>query len=227
MRKMFGLLVIGGLIAVVASDSNAQRPGGGGFGGAAFTGIALLSNKGVQEELKITEEQTTKITTAREEIQKKYPGGFGGGMGKKKTDTPQLTKEEREKMAKERTEATNKVINEILTADQAKRFKQIERQQDVVATLTTDEDAGKEFKLSDEQKEKIKGIVEDNRKEMPKFSKDVDFKEFQEKAANLRKELKEKTLKVLTDEQMKTWKTLTGAEFTVRFEGFVRKKKDD
>ena len=72
MRKMFGLFVIGGLIAVVASDSNAQRPGGGiGFGGGGF---GLLLNKGVQEELKITDEQKEKITAASKDL---FKGGGG------------------------------------------------------------------------------------------------------------------------------------------------------
>lgn len=233
MRKLFGLLVVGGLIAFVTTDSNAQRPGGGfgfGFGGGGgLTGFALLSNKGVQEELKITEEQTGKIKTASEEIRKKYPGGFGGGFGKK-TDTPPMSKEEREKAAKERTEATNKAIAEILTAEQAKRFKQIERQQNVTTVLTNDEEVVKALAITDDQKAKIKGLIEDNIKEMPKFSKDSDRKELQEKMTALRKELKEKTLKVLTEEQTKKWNELAGAAFEVKLEGFgggIRKKKDD
>jgi Spy/CpxP family protein refolding chaperone len=228
MRKLFGLLVVGGLIAFVATDSNAQRPGGGfGFGGGGLTGFTLLSNKGVQEEIKITEEQTGKIKTASEEIRKKYPGGFGG-FGKK-TDTPPMSKEEREKVAKERTEATNKAIAEILTAEQAKRFKQIERQQNVTTVLTNDEEVIKALAITDDQKAKIKGLIEDNAKEMPKFSKDSNFKELQEKITALRKELKEKTLKVLTEEQTKKWTELTGAAFEVKLEGFGgnRKKKDD
>ena len=219
MRKMFGLFVIGGLMAVVASDSNAQRPGGGfGFGGGQG-GFGLLNNKGVQEELKITEEQKEKITAARKEL-------FKGGGGFKKDQS----KEDREKALKEMEATTKKLIADILKPEQAKRLKQIEWQQSPSTTLISVEEVTKEIKLTDEQKEKIKGIVEDNTKEMPKFSKDVDFKEFQEKLTNLRKELKTKTLKVLTEEQTKKWTELTGAAFEVKQEGFggtIRKKKDD
>lgn len=230
MRKMFGLLVVGGLIALLATESNAQRPGGGGFGGGQ-TGINLLGNKSVQEELKVTEEQVTKITAAQKEIREKFP--FGGGFGKKE----QPSKEEREKMNKERTEASNKAVADILTKDQAKRLKQIERQQDVARTLTTDEDAVKELKLTDEQKEKIKGLQDENQKEMRGLfgggGKGGFNKDAIEKLANLRKELKEKTLKVLTEDQTKTWNTMVGAAFEVRQEGFggfgknPMKKKDD
>ncbi len=222
MRKLFGLLAVGGLIAFVATDSNAQRPGGGfGFGGGG--GLFLLQNKGVQEELKITEDQVTKITTASEEIQKKYPRQFG------KKDTS--SKEDREKMNKERTEASNKAIAEILTKEQAARLKQIERQQDVARTLTTDEDAIKELKLTDEQKTKIKDLVEENQKEMRGLrggGKGGFNKETIEKMQTLRKELKEKILKVLTEDQTKTWTAMTGKAFEVQFQGFgTRKKKDD
>lgn len=238
MRKMFGFVAIFGLIAFVADDATAQRQkggGGGGFGGGMFGGrggggFFLLQNKGVQEELKITEEQTGKIKTAQEEINKKYPFTFG-----KKTDNPP-SKEDREKLAKERTDATTKAIAEILTKEQSTRLKQIERQQNPAATLTTDEDAVKELKITDEQKEKIKGLQDDNQKEMRGlfgmggmggFSK-----ENQEKMATLRKELKEKTLKVLTEDQTKKWSEMTGKPFEVVFtfgggKGPNTKKKDD
>jgi Spy/CpxP family protein refolding chaperone len=219
MRKLFGLMVVGGLIAFVASDSNAQRPGGfGGFGGGG--GLTLLANKGVQEELKITDEQKEKITAAAKEF------GFGGGGFKK-----DQTKEDREKARKEREEKTKKFIADTLKPEQAKRLKEIERQQNPATTLTTDEDVMKAVALTDDQKAKIKGLIEDNAKEMPKFGgKDTNFKEMQEKITALRKELKEKTLKVLTEDQTKKWTELTGAAFEVKFEGFgggIRKKKDD
>lgn len=222
MRKMFGLLVIGGVIAFVATDANAQRPGGGGFGFGGGGGFTLVQNKGVQEELKITEEQIASIKTASEKVNKDFPRPK---FGKDNT----MSKEEREKANKDRAEATTKALAEILKPEQAKRLKQIERQQDVAVTLTTDMDAVKELNLSDEQKDKIKALIDDNRKEMPKFSKDTNFKELQEKITTLRKELKEKTLKVLNEDQTKKWKELTGAPFEVKFEfgGGTRKKKDD
>lgn len=233
MRKMFGLLAMGGLIALVASESNAQRPGGGfQFGGRGQGGFGLLQNKGVQEELKITEEQKDKIKTASDEIRKKYPSGFGFG---KKDNQP--SKEDREKTAKERNEATAKAIAEILTKEQAARLKQIERQQSPATTLSTDEDVQKVLALSDEQKQKIKDIIEENTKQTRELfgggGKGGFNKDAFEKIATLRKELTEKSLKVLTEDQTKKWKDLTGAPFEVRFEGFgggtrpMQKKKDD
>ena len=221
MRKLFGLLVVGGLIAMLTTDANAQRPGFGG-GGSMF----LLQNKGVQEELKITEEQIGKIKTASEDLQKKFPRTQ---FGKK----DERTAEEKQKAAKERTEATAKAVAEILNKEQATRLKQIERQQSPSTTLTTDEETVKAVGLTDEQKEKIKGIAEENQKEMRGLFTGGGFnKEATEKMATLRKELKEKTLKVLTEEQTKKWSELTGAAFEVKFEfgggkGTTPKKKDD
>ena len=218
MRKVIGILVVFGLVAIVTFNANAQRPGGG-FGGGGF---GLLMNKGVQEELKLTDEQKEKIQAVGTELGK-------GGFGFKKDQT----KEEREKAAKERIEKTNKAVADILKPDQAKRFKQIERQQDVLVTLNTDEEVVKEIKLTDEQKDKLKGIRDDMTKEMSGLfgkGKGGDFKEAFEKMNTLRKESKEKALKVLTADQTAKWKEITGAPFEVQlggFGGFGKKKKDD
>jgi Spy/CpxP family protein refolding chaperone len=234
MRKMFGLMVVGSLIAFVATDSNAQRPGGGFGFGRGMTGFGLLQNTGVQEELKITEDQKGKIKTAGDELREKYPLGFGFG----KKDAKRPSKEELEKTFKERSEAEKKAIAAILTREQATRLKQIERQQDVARTLTTDEDAIKELKLTDEQKTKIKDLADENQKEMRGLfgggggGKGGFNKEAIEKMQTLRKELKEKTMKVLTEDQTKTWTAMIGKPFEVQFQGFggkggTRKKKDD
>ena len=58
MRKMLALGSLLSLMAIVPTQSHAQRPGGG-FGGGG--GVMLVSNKSVQEELKLTDEQKEKI----------------------------------------------------------------------------------------------------------------------------------------------------------------------
>ncbi len=45
------------------------------------------------------------------------------------------------------------------------------------------------------------------------------FREAGEKAGALRKETMEKVMALLTDEQKKAWKDMTGEPFEVRFEG--------
>src|SRR5262249_3970502 len=139
--------------------------------------------------------------------------------------------EERQTKLKELQEAGTKEVNAILKPEQTKRLTQISRQQDVLRTLTTDEEAGKALKLSDEQKEKLKGINDDITKDMRELFKSGmkgNFQEMQEKMAALRKEGKDKALKVLSDDQTKAWKDLVGEPFEVKFEfNFGKKKKID
>jgi hypothetical protein len=220
MRKVLAFGVLFGLMAFIASDANAQRFGFGGGGN-----LILLQNKGVQGELKLTDDQKDKLKATADEFGPKMFEIFQKGKD--------LSKEDREAKIKEIQDAANKEVKTILKAEQMKRLTQISRQQDVLRTLTTDEDVTKALKFSDEQKEKLKGISDDVRKDMQElfqgFKKDggTDFTEMQSKMTALRKEGKEKALKVLTDEQKTTWKELTGDPFEVKFDGFGKKKKDD
>lgn len=72
MRKFAVLLVAVGLTAVLANEANAQRQPGGGRGGMGMfggqSGVMLISNKSVQEELKLTDEQKKVIEDKRTEI---------------------------------------------------------------------------------------------------------------------------------------------------------------
>jgi Spy/CpxP family protein refolding chaperone len=199
MRKMLAACALLGLMAFVATDSNAQPGRFGGGGGTMF----LLMNKGVQEEIKMTDEQKEKVNDKMKEMGPKMRELFGKGKD--------LTMEERAAKMKELQEGMNKEVSAILKPEQMKRLTQISRQQDVLTTLTTDEEAAKSLKITDAQKEKLKGIGDDMRKDMTELRKNKgDFKEMQEKMTALRKESKEKALKV--------WKELTGEPYEVKFE---------
>ncbi len=224
MRKLLAIGALFGLLTLVTS-AQAQRPFGG-LGGGGGGGIFLLMNKGVQEELKITEEQREKIGEKAKGMAGKFQEVFG-----KLKDVPEADRPEKmQKLMKEVNDTIMKEVGEALKPEQLKRFTQIQRQQSVAATLTTDEEAGKALDVTAEQKEKAKTIQEESTKEIGQLFRQFNKEnpsETQEKVAAARKEANDKALKVLTDEQRTKWKDLVGATFEVKMDPFVPRKKKD
>lgn len=126
----FGLAVVlaTGMVGIVSA-----QPGGGfGFGGFGGndTAALVLTNKALQEELKITDTQKEKFKEASDkqtEATKKVFEGMKDKFTDAKGDKDKF-KEIMEDMQKEQakiTTNTRKVIDAELTADQKKRLKQI------------------------------------------------------------------------------------------------------
>jgi hypothetical protein len=148
---------------------------------------ALVSNQGVQKELKMDEDQ---IKAAREKIV--MPGfGFGGGGGKggKGGKGKDLTEEQKERFNKylekinalkdtpedqleakiketfkEELEAPTKEMEKILKPEQMTRLKQIARQQGGPGAYLKPENVT-DLKITDEQKKKIKEINDELQKD--------------------------------------------------------------
>jgi len=227
MRKVFCALALAALMVLLADIAQAQR-GGGGF---RTTGVALLVNKSVQEELKVSDEQKTKIGEIAQELNKKREEIVGKRPDFKDKEAKEaFTKyfealndpKNKEKLSE--IEATQtKAAMAILKTDQAKRFKQIETQQLRIRAFTNEE-VMKELGLSAEQKEKAKAIVDEISQDigdLTKGGKGFGFnKEAQQKIAALNKEGMDKITAILTDDQKTKWKDMVGEPFEVRFEGF-------
>ncbi len=197
MRSVCKSMLVLGLALLLAGPALAQRGQGrggfgGGFGGPGF----LLQNPGVQKELKLSDDQVKQITQTTESIRDKHRDEF---------------------------EALGKLEG---------RLKEITLQQEG-ARAFNDPEAQKALNLTDDQKEKIKTINEDAAKEMgdlfpPRGRRGGGgggappdpgaFKERMTKMAAMRKETLDKVTSVLTDDQKKTWKDMTGAHFEVKFE---------
>lgn len=165
----------------------AQRPGGGFGGGSLF----LLTQKSVQDELKMSDEQVKKVT----ELQEKQRESLKG-----------VAKEDRKAKFEEMAKESQKQVAEILKPEQNKRFKQISLQQRGSRAFA-DPEVAEALKITDEQKEKIKGIQEEIGKEMR------DARGDREKMASLRKTANEKVEGVLTAEQKTKLKELMGEPF--------------
>lgn len=229
MKRIYTIIVALMLGVATVQGVMAQPPGG--FGGRGFGrgfggggGLGLLAIPDVQKELKLNQAQIdkakakqTEISTARREALEKA-GGFQA--------LRDMSQEDREKLFQPLQDAEKKAIDELLNTDQKKRHHQLEIQQTAqmspVAAFTR-KDVAEALKITDEQKEKLTAIQEEQGTAMREIFQslgvsfqdmtDDDRKKMGEKMATLRKATSEKCLALLTDEQKKSWKDLVGEPF--------------
>jgi transketolase len=192
----------------IAAPLFAQRqPGGMGRGGISAS--MLLGQKSVQEELKLTEDQISKIEKSSKDIRAKFADDV-------------KDKDKRTEAFKKMAEETAKLLPDLVKPEQLKRLKQIEIQLGGLMALTH-EDVQKTLKMTDKQVSDVKGLSEDLAKDQQAMFKDAGkdkdkAKEAREKVATLRKEATTKFLTGLTADQKKAYAELTGAEFKGKIE---------
>ncbi len=201
--RLCKLALVLGVVALLASPALAQR--GRGFGGGGMGAGALLRVEKVQKDLGLDKDQVTKAEDAlrkvrednREEMQKLF--------------SPDTSQEERATIRKKISEAENKAIKDVLNEKQMKRLKQIEHQVAGV-NMFQDEEVQKTLKLTDDQKGKIKEINDDLNKEMREMFQpgQKPGPETFTKIQSMRKDALTSAVKVLNDDQKKTYKELTG-----------------
>ncbi|MHC5539373.1 hypothetical protein ACYOEI_14235 [Singulisphaera rosea] len=201
-------------ILMVSTAAQAQGQGGGRFGGGmgGRGGYALLSNKGVQKELKLSDDKAEKVTAAVTEINAK--------LREKMQEIPQ--EERREKMPelmKAHNEEVKAAVKDLLTAEQFARLDQIVLQQRGLEAFA-DAKVKEKLSLSSDQAAKIQDISEDTREQSREIMQSFqdDREGAMQKMATLRKESFEKAAALLSDDQKKSWKEMTGEPFEVRFE---------
>jgi hypothetical protein len=245
-----------GIVALVCTPALAQgrRGGGGGGAGNNMSLATLVANKSVQDELKLDADAVKKTEEAmkkvREDLKDDYAklgggaggrrGGGGGGGGGGNNATP----EERTAARKKTGEAEDKALTDVLKSDQMKRLHQIAFQQRGM-TVFQDETVQTTLKLNDEQKGKIKDINDD----LVKATRDLLMQgggggggggggrgrggrgaanpETQTKLQGLRKEAMGNAVKVLNDDQKKSFKDLTGETFEIKIERAPTKPRTD
>ncbi len=210
-------LFLVGAVAVI--EAQQPRPGGGRGGFRLEVITAVVDNADLQAELKVTDAQKEKLKSIDEkqsEATRKLFEGVKGGKGK--GFDKDAFAEIREKSAKVREES-RKAIEEVLTADQKKRVKEIQLQVEGIRAFS-DEEVAAQLNLNDSQKSKIKGITDDYTKDVGElFGRGKGGRDKDQAAENAKK--REKLNKAamadiedaLTDEQRSKWKTMVGAPF--------------
>jgi len=200
---VLALVVIAGIASVCEAQQGRQgrQRGGRGFGGS--NSVNLLTQKSVQEDLKLSEDQVSQI----QQLLEKQRASFG--------ELRNLDREERRTRLEEQTKANQTAINNILNETQRTRLEQISLQLRGPQGLASDDIAAK-LQLTDAQKQEINAINEDSRREMRELfqgGRDGDREAARTKLAELREFTNEKLLAVLTDAQRAKWDELTGAPF--------------
>ena len=153
----------------------------------------LLTQKSVQDELKLTKEQRQVIEQASETRREAFRG------------FRHRRPEEWNQMLKEQT-ARDKAILAMLAPEQTSRLGQIVLQQRGVRGLV-ESDLAETLGLSEEQKQRIRALLEQagDRRSGPRDGKWTE---------ETNPALKEQVLAVLSDEQQAKWQSMMGAAFT-------------
>jgi hypothetical protein len=205
------------LVGVTVVVVSAQQPGGGRNNFRQSAAQMILTNTALQEEVKLSDSQKEKLKGLAEKQQaamKERFGSFkdlGGDKEKLKAAFAEFQKE---------NEARQKEAEALLTPEQKTRLQQIDRQLAGVRAFTDDALVA-DLKLNDSQKTKIKGIVDEYTKDSQGLGGFGGFggkggfdKEKAAEAAKKREKLTKGALadidEVLTDDQRKSWKSLTG-----------------
>ena len=200
------------LLAVMVGLTVAQsRQGGGGFGGTGPN--QLVNSKTVLADIKATEEQVTKLKEWAKEYQGKQMEFFKG--------IKEMSKEERTEKQAALTADAWKGIGKVLKEDQVKRLKQIELQ--VAGTgAYFRPDVIEALKITDDQKGKLQESLGGMFKDVQALREEFGLKgfgtkleadkqeEYDKKFAKLNKEAMSAVQDVMTDDQKKKWKEMTG-----------------
>jgi Spy/CpxP family protein refolding chaperone len=233
-------LTLAATIAVAGSASAQGRGFGFGFGPMGGGGAMLLRMPEVQTELKLTDEQKTKVDVLMEQIRDERRGAFQELQGQ--------GPEAFQKKLLEWRASEEKQISALLTAGQQKRYRQLQLQQQGIAAVA-DKSLADELKLTEEQRTHIQTVLDEQRQSMrPPFGGrggpggpggpppsdggpppgggfgagpggrggpgGFDPQAMRARMEAQRKQTEEKVTALLTDAQKQQWKEMLGAPFT-------------
>lgn len=189
MRNCVGITLFLGLIATTAGTASAQ--GSRDLRQGLLSGFPLLTQKSVQQELQLSDDQIKRLEAALAK-QKEIYQGLGD-----------LDAKERAKKLAQLSVAGEKAIGETLKPEQIKRFVEISRQHDGLhqSVEAKDGEVAAALKLTDDQKAKIKTIGEELGTEIRAAVKaaGADRTKMAAKMQELRNSGDEKLINLLTD----------------------------
>jgi Spy/CpxP family protein refolding chaperone len=199
-------------IGVSASQVHAQRGGGMGMmGGSA----AVLGNPDVHKELKLTDEQISKAQAIVEQMREGMRERFQSLQGL----SPEEMREAGQKMMKEINDELHGKVKEFFQPEQLARFEQLEIQAQGFQAFVS-EKVVKALKITEEQKAKFQGIIDDVQSEMRSAFQDAagDREAMMAKMTEIRKSAMDKAKALLSEEQVKAWGELIGKPFEFRMQ---------
>jgi len=215
MIRPFGRLILTvGALALLASPAWAQGRGGFGMMGG---GAGFLRAENVQKDLKLSEEQVGKVADALTASREKHQDDFAA--------LRDAAPEERAPKMAALTKTINAEVKKELklSDEQSKRFDQIEIQARGLQAYA-DPAVSAKLNLTDDQKSKIRELAQGTgRGGAGAFNKDASKEERAEAAKKMLATRRENIAKVqamLTDDQKKAWKDLTGEPIEIQFQGF-------
>ncbi len=188
------VLVIPAVVAAAARTAELTPPEG------TTIKLLLLRQKSVQKELELTAEQAAKIkefTHAQSEAARK---------------ARDLGEAERREVHQKLERQNKEFLASTLSEKQSKRLHQITMQFTALHHLTSP-GLVKELNLSDEQVQKLKDLQREARKELVAILSAKEREGKKEKFAKHREETRTTILGILTDEQKRQVREISGAPF--------------
>jgi hypothetical protein len=214
MHRFESLMLTVGLVVTATGAVRAQHPG---HHDAAGIQAALLTNKGVQRELKLNGTQSEKVAKLAADVAAK-----GHAAAQEFQGLPEA--ERRQKMSALMTATCNEAMSTLrglLTTEQSRRYDQIVLQQQGIMAFADPVIEGK-LKLSGEQKERLRDLARGFHDEMRTLSRSASpgtMSEVHERGMALHRKALDQAVALLSTEQKATWKELAGEPFEVKFEG--------
>lgn len=187
-----------------------------GMQGGPFKKISqLLQNKGVHEELGLTDVQKTDLNTALGEIRK----NLMPEVKKLQTLSEEERTQSRPEILTKLNDELDAALNGVLAAEQFKRFKEINARSKGV-NFFADNEIKAELALSDEQVENMRTVLNDLMEQAKSIrqSQKSNPQEGRKELAELRKQAMEKVTDEFTDEQKTQWAEMIGEDFELKLQ---------
>ena len=207
------------LVAVLVTTAQAQQRGRGMGRGSL---IGLLSMEQVQTEMKLSDEQKTKVDAITEKLR--------GEMREQFSELRDMEDRAKrmEKMNELNTQMDRKLREELrgsLERPQMMRLYQIRLQVNAVADSLTNEFLARRLEITEEQKTKLADVAKETQaKQTELYGKMRDASQDQRGSVfqdlrQLRTDADEKALGVLTDDQKKSFEEMKGEIIELRRQG--------
>ncbi len=215
MRKLLVIAALAALASLSFGQGRMFMMGGRGGG----SGLQLAMRDDVAKELGLTAEQKTKLQDAadarREEMRAQFRGGGPGGPGGGDGNGPDRA--EMEKMMKEMRDKENKILGDILSADQIKRLKELRIQRSGNNAIM-DPEVQSALKMTDAQKKQVSDLqekqMEAGRTLFEKMqNQEIDRDEMRSTMEKNGKIMSDELAKILTADQKKQLADMGGKPF--------------